>query len=103
MSQKSSDDTLRRLLLGLVVSMYKFRGKTSQSGCETKRITLKELGNRFQKKLKASQSVRQVFYSTYDGRGETTSIGRDSSTGQDSSTRGEAVAQGEIVLHRARQ
>ena len=41
MSQKSSDDTLRRLLSGLVVSMNEIRGKTPQSGCETKRITSK--------------------------------------------------------------
>ena len=40
-SQKSSDDTFRRLLFGSVVSMYEIRGKTPQSGCETKRITSK--------------------------------------------------------------
>ena len=40
-SQKSSNDDFRRLLSCLVVLMYKFRGKTPQSGCETKRITSK--------------------------------------------------------------
>ena len=41
-SQKSSDDTFRRLLSGSVVLMDKIRGKTPQSGCETKRITSKK-------------------------------------------------------------
>ena len=63
MSQKSSDDTLRRLLSGSVVSMDEIRGKTPQSGCEMKRITSKKLEDRFQEKHKASRSVRQVFYS----------------------------------------
>ena len=37
-SQKSSNGDFRSLLLCLIVSMYKFKGKTPQSGCETKRI-----------------------------------------------------------------
>ena len=62
-SQKSSDNTLRRLLSGSVVSIDEIRGKTPQSGYKTKRITSKKLGDRFQEKLKASQSIIQVFYS----------------------------------------
>ena len=43
-SQKSSNDDFRRLLLYLVVLMYEFRGKTPQSGCETRCYVLGRIG-----------------------------------------------------------
>ena len=50
--KKSSDNTLRRLLSGSVVSIDEIRGKTPQSGCETKRITSKKLRMDFKRSLR---------------------------------------------------
>ena len=75
-----------------MVQMRRFRGKTPQSGYETKKnhfTIVQKLGDGFQEKLKASQSVSTGFYSSQGGRGEAI-------------VQGETMTQGEAI-YRARQ